>query len=88
MHSAIVVVAPPETDAEKMRWQKFTALIETPQKSPALEELGQNVWLADFQQHPGGLARLIAACEHFDFAYRLVQFDGEPPWIRWNPSPR
>jgi hypothetical protein len=89
-HSAIVVVTPPVTDADKHRWRELTAAIEiaAPQGSRALEELGQNVWQVDFQQSPGVLARLIVACEKHDFAYRLLQFDAEPQWIRWNPNPR
>jgi hypothetical protein len=81
MHSAIVVVRPPEGEAEKVRWQSFASAIGGLSDNPAVERLADNVWIVNFQQSPQALARLVSAAERNQFSQRILQLDAAPQWL-------
>lgn len=82
MHSAIVVASPPETEADKQRWQLFLASIELLKSNPAVDELAENVWLVNFEQSPAALARLLSAGQQHQFSQRILRLPDEPKWLR------
>ena len=82
MHSALIVVKPPETQAEKQRWQQFASAIAPLKQNPAVDELADNVWLIDFEQSPLALAQLLSAAHRHQFSQKTLQLPEAPKWLR------
>jgi hypothetical protein len=82
MHSAIIVVEPPKTESDKIRWQSFASAIAEVCKHQGVEQLAENVWLINFQEAPVALARLVAAAHQHDFSQRILQLPEQPNWIQ------
>ena len=87
MHSAIIYVVPPKNEMEaRNKVGVLLAHIERHEKDGSLLRLGELVWQTNFQESPGALARLVAACEQQAIAYRILPLDSEPQWIRNDPK--
>ena len=85
-YAIVMVVMPTENHEGRQTWQYFCAKIAKPLSNPAVEELAMNMWQVNFQHSPAALSQLVAAADEFGFAYRVLPFDGEPQWIRVNPT--
>ncbi len=88
MHSAIIVAEPPQTDADKQRWQQFASMIAPLKARDGVEELADNVWLIDFQCAPSALARLIYAGEQHQFSQRILPLPEQPKWLLLDSKPK
>jgi len=92
MHSAIIVAT---MSSDQQRWNNFIAEIDrlrSPKPDPlrrsvGVEQLAENVWQVNFQQNPEPLARIVSCATQCRLAYKILQLDAEPQWLRVDPNP-
>lgn len=80
MHSAVIVVTPPENYNQPI-WKEFCASIVRVEDSPGTKALSEHIWLTNVERSPAVFARLVESCERHKLSYQILAIEREPQWL-------